>query len=182
MATREREKVSWFRRMLGKTDDEFNEFEDIIDDEILNNIGDVDLDGENLLEDDDMFNDKEEATVDLQKNQQQDKGKDLQINLIDKGSDLVAQALVPGTGENKINIDLNREMLTVTAESNEHCFEKEGDYLYEELIYGSFSRSILLPAEVEVEESKAEVKDGVLTITMPKIDKNARKKLQVKRR
>ena len=73
-------------------------------------------------------------------------------------------------------------MLTITTGTNEHCIEKDGDYLYEELSFGSFSRSILLPAEIEVEDAKAEVRDGVLTIEMPKIDKAAHKKLSVKKR
>ena len=70
---------------------------------------------------------------------------DLQINLVDSGDTLIAQALVPGVDEGKIEIDLNREMLTITAGSNEHCVRTDGDYLYEELSFGSFSRSVLLP-------------------------------------
>ena len=107
---------------------------------------------------------------------------DLQINLVDKGKTLVAQAIVPGLSEEEIDIDLNREMITISAQSNDHCIESDGDYLYEELSFGSFSRSILLPAEVEVEESKAEVRDGILKVTMPKIDKTVRRKIDVKKK
>lgn len=175
MVTKNTKKSSWLNRLFGRSvsDDDFEDFDEISD-EVFD-----EMDGE--FDDDmgdDIFDDGSRSLT-------PEKGggaEDLQINLVDKGDVLVAQALVPGLEDNEIDIDLNREMLTITTNSNEHCIESGGDYLYEELVFGSFARSILLPAEIEVEESKAEAKDGVLTIEMPKIDKAARKKLSIKKR
>lgn len=180
MASDDKEKTSWFMRVLGRGkgayDEEFEEIDldDTLDDEFVDTM-DEEID---LESDSDVFGDSEDVSVPTRKSGTED----LQINLVDKEDTLVAQAIVPGIEEDKIDIDLNREMLTITTESNNHCVEKEGDYLYEELLFGSFSRSVLLPAEVEVEDAKAEVKDGVLTIVMPKIDKEARRKLSVKKK
>ena len=170
MVAERKKKRSLVSRMFGK-DDDMDDLLEELDDELLAEIDDDDAIDEDLFE--------EEKRVPIENKQGVD---DLQINLIDKGDELVAQALVPGLDENDIEVDLNREMLTISAESNEQHAETDGDYLYEEVKFGSFSRSILLPAEVEVEDSKAEVRDGILRVSMPKIDKEAHKKLSVKKK
>ena len=161
-------KVSFIDRVLGRGEyyDEFDEMEDVDVDEYNDELDDEEYEEEEEMRD-------ENSSEGMQ---------DLQINLVDKGKTLVAQAIVPGLGEDEIDIDLNREMITISAHSNDHCVESDGDYLYEELSFGSFSRSILLPAEVDVDGSKAEVRDGILNITMPKIDKSVRKKIGVKKK
>ena len=174
MIARNKKRSSWVGRLFGKddTEDAFEDFNEMGDD-VLDE-ADEDLEDE-LGED--IFD--ESPTPLARKN---DAAEDLQINLLDKGDMLVAQSLVPGLDEDEIDVDLNREMLTITTSSNERCVETGGDYLYEELFFGSFARSILLPAEIEVEDSKAVVKDGILTVEMPKIDKAARKKLSIKKK
>jgi HSP20 family protein len=57
----------------------------------------------------------------------------------------------------------------------------DNDYVHREVSWGSFSRTISLPAEVEVEEADASERHGILTIRLPKIDKERQTKLQVKR-
>lgn len=56
----------------------------------------------------------------------------------------------------------------------------EPDYFFRELFWGSFSRRILLPQEIDVEASSANSKDGLLTIILPKLDKARQTKLKVK--
>ena len=157
---------------MGRGNDEelYDEFEEIEDELPEEEFEDEVFDDEELLE--------EDGTRQVAVND----GQDLQINLVDKGKMLVAQAFVPGLADSDIDIDLTREMLTITTESNNGYVEQDGDYLYEELFFGTFSRSILLPTEVEVEEAKAEVRDGILTVVMPKINKAARKKVSVKKK
>ena len=163
-------KVSFFDRILGRGEYYEDEFDDM--DGAEADAYEEEFDDDEEYEEEDGMVEKDKA----------DGMQDLQINLVDKGKTLVAQAIVPGLSEEEIDIDLNREMITISAQSNDHCVESDGDYLYEELSFGTFSRSILLPAEVDVEESKAEVRDGVLKVTMPKIDKSVRKKIGVKKK
>ncbi len=171
-------KISIMNRILGRDRkyDDFDDFEEIDEMDLDTDMtDDYDREIENIME-----NDTEEDLVQRMPSDETDQ--DLQINLVDKSKKLIAQAVIPGLSEDQIDINLTREMLTISTNSNDHCIEKGGDYLYEELIFGSFSRSILLPAEVEVEESTAEIKDGILTINMPKINKAAQKKLGVKKK
>ena len=163
---------SWVDRLMGRGRfDEYDRLEEI----------EEDIPEEEFYEEDDLFDEAELLDATGEEESLNKQGQDLQINLVDKGKALIAQAFVPGLADSDIDIDLTREMLTITTESNDSCVERDGDYLYEELFFGTFSRSILLPTEVEVEEAKAEVRDGILTIVMPKINKAARKKLSVKK-
>lgn len=171
MVAKQRKKRSLFSRILGKEDDVDDLLEEI-DDRLLS-----ELEEEAESEEIDLFEEEKKLPVENRQGIE-----NMQINLVDKGDELIAQALVPGLDENDIEVDLNREMLTISTESNEKHAETDGDYLYEEVMFGSFSRSILLPSEVEVEDSKAEVRDGILSISMPKIDKEAHKKLSVKKK
>ena len=163
-------KISFIDRILGRGEyyDEFDDMED-----------GAEIEYDDELEEGEEY---EEEDDDMSEGNGSDGMRDLQINLVDKGKTLVAQAIVPGLSEDEIDIDLNREMITISAHSNDHCVESDGDYLYEELSFGTFSRSILLPSEVSVEESKAEVRDGILKVTMPKIDKTVRRKIDVKKK
>ena len=169
-------KVPFMQRLLGRGDryDEFEEFDEVdgnTQDNYEEEEYDDEIDNEMLDENEREMQQVGDITDD-----------DLQINLVDKGNTLVAQAIVPGLSEEEIDVNLNREMLTIRTQSNDHHLEKDGNYLYEEVSFGSFSRSILLPAEIEVDDSKAEVQDGVLKITMPKIDKTTHKKINVKKK
>lgn len=177
MPAKHKKNASWLDRLLGRDDRYEDELEEMGDEFDTFDDEETDEDLEDEFFDDDGGEKTTSAHHDGKKG-----AEELHINLVDKADLLIAQTLVPGLKENEIDIDLNREMLSITTNSNEHCVEKGGDYLYEELLFGSFSRSILLPAEIEVEESTAEVKDGVLTITMPKIDKAARKKIAIKKK
>lgn len=170
MVAERKKKRSLASRLFGR-DDPVDDLLEELDNELLADIDeDEDLDA-------DLFEEEKRVPV-----ENKEGVGDLQINLVDRGDELIAQALVPGLDEDDIKVDLNREMLTISAESNEQHAEKDGDYLYEEVRFGSFSRSVLLPAEVEVEDSKAEVRDGILRIVMPKIDKEAHKRLSVKKK
>jgi HSP20 family protein len=57
---------------------------------------------------------------------------------------------------------------------------QDEDYFHRELYWGSFSRTIMLPAEIEVEEAEAVEKHGLLILRLPKIDKNKQTRLKVR--
>jgi HSP20 family protein len=71
-------------------------------------------------------------------------------------------------------------MVTIRGKRME-SYDSEGeDFFHKELYWGSFSRTIVLPTEVEIEEAEASEKHGLLTLTLPKIDKNKQSKLKVR--
>ncbi len=71
-------------------------------------------------------------------------------------------------------------MVTIKGKREEAREVSEDDYFHRELYWGSFSRTILLPEEIDVEAAEATERHGLLMIKLPKIDKRRQTKLRVK--
>ncbi|MDE2021720.1 MAG: Hsp20/alpha crystallin family protein [Patescibacteria group bacterium] len=95
-------------------------------------------------------------------------------------SDIVIRAFVAGVRPDELNISISRDMVEIEGSRMEREQIAGPDYFTRELFWGSFSRTILLPQEVDVEASSASAKDGLLTIILPKLDKARQTKLRVK--
>jgi HSP20 family protein len=80
----------------------------------------------------------------------------------------IVTAELPGMSDKDIDISLSGDLLTVTGEKKEEKGEKDGNYFYSERSYGSFTRSIPLPRQIDADKVSASFKKGVLTITLPK--------------
>ena len=85
-----------------------------------------------------------------------------------------------GVRPDELNISISRDMVEIGGNRSEREQVSEPDYFTRELFWGSFSRTILLPQEVDVEACSANAKDGLLTIILPKLDKARQTKLRVK--
>jgi HSP20 family protein len=90
------------------------------------------------------------------------------------------KAEVPGIDAKDIDISLTGDVLTIKGEKKQEREEKEEDYHLVERSYGSFSRSVRLPAEVESNKIKASYKNGILNITLPKSEKVKAKEVKIK--
>ncbi len=135
---------------------------------------------DDFFDDDEEFEEKDE-NKENRKIEKKTQAKELLINLIDNGDELVAEAQIPGIEPDLIDINITREILSIETKEKEEKSVEEESYIYKELSFGSSSRSIMLPAEIEVEESSAKIKDGMLVITMPKINKKKERKLSVRK-
>lgn len=104
------------------------------------------------------------------------------VDVKEKEKELVVTAELPGMDADDIDISISDDVLTLRGEKKEEKEEKEGDYYYHELSYGSFHRDIPLPAEVDTDKVEADFKKGVLKIRLPKKPESQRKakKIQVK--
>jgi len=71
-------------------------------------------------------------------------------------------------------------MVVLEGSRDAHQDIPESDFFHQELFWGTFSRTILLPQEVDVDNSTAGAKDGLLTLILPKLDKARQTKLRVK--
>ncbi len=90
------------------------------------------------------------------------------------------RAFVAGVRPDELSISISRDMVVIEGSRMEREQVSEGDYFTRELFWGSFSRTILLPQEVDVDNSAASAKDGLLTLILPKLDKARQTKLRVK--
>jgi HSP20 family protein len=102
------------------------------------------------------------------------------LDLSETKDNFVVKAEVPGMDAKDISISLTGDVLTIKGEKKQEKEEKEEDYHVVERIYGSFSRSIRLPAEVESRKVEASYKHGILRITLPKSEKLKAKEVKIK--
>ncbi len=104
----------------------------------------------------------------------------LTVDVFQKPDEIVIKAIVAGVRPDDLDISITRDMVTIRGKREEHKEVERDDYFYKELYWGSFSRTILLPQEIDVELAEAQEKHGLLTIHLPKIDKGKQTKLKVR--
>lgn len=104
------------------------------------------------------------------------------IDVKESEKDISVTAELPGMDEKDIDVSLTRDSITIKGEKKEEKEEKRKDYYRMERSFGSFSRTIPLHAEIDMDKVKAEFKKGVLTVTLPKTAKAIKetKKIPVK--
>lgn len=104
----------------------------------------------------------------------------LPVDVHQTASDIIIRAFVAGVRPDELGISISRDMVEISGSRVEREQISGPDYFTQELFWGSFSRNILLPQEIDVESSSASAKDGLLTIILPKLDKARQTKLKVK--
>jgi HSP20 family protein len=101
------------------------------------------------------------------------------IEVIDKKDKYVIKAELPGMEEADIDVSITGNLLTVKGEKCTETKTDEDRYYYQECSYGSFSRTIPLPSEVNEDKAEAEYDNGVLEISLPKLIEIQTKKVSV---
>ena len=105
---------------------------------------------------------------------------ELPVDVYNRENEIIVKTMVAGIRPENLDIDITRSMVSIkgTRQVSEEVDEK--DYYHKELYWGTFARTVTLPEEIDVEESEATEKNGLLTIRLPKIDKAKQNKLKVK--
>ncbi len=107
---------------------------------------------------------------------------ELAVDIYQTPDYIVVKALVAGVQPSSIDIALTREMLTISGTRADEKEVDDENYFQKELYWGSFSRTILLPEEIDVDMAEASEKHGILMIRLPKINKRRETKLKVRTR
>ena len=105
---------------------------------------------------------------------------ELTIDVYQTSSDIIVQTMVAGVQPDNLSITITRDMITIRGKREENQSIEKDNYFVQELYWGSFSRTISLPEEVDPEEAEAIEKHGLLIIRLPKLDKNRETKLKIK--
>ena len=104
----------------------------------------------------------------------------LTVDMWQTPSEIVIQTIVGGAKPDELDVSISHEMVTIRGKrSNTHTVSSN-DYFYQELFWGTFSRTILLPQEVDADNAEATMKNGLLTIRLSKLDKTRTQRLKVK--
>ena len=105
---------------------------------------------------------------------------ELGVDVYQTNDAIVIQAMVAGVASEDLSVSVTREMVTIKGKREAPKGILSENYFYQELYWGAFSRTILLPAEVETEEVEATERRGLLTIKLPKIDKGRVQSIKIK--
>ncbi|HXV27301.1 MAG TPA: Hsp20/alpha crystallin family protein [Candidatus Paceibacterota bacterium] len=103
----------------------------------------------------------------------------LTVDVFKDDGDIVIQSTIAGATTQDIDISILNDMVTIRGTRQPEKEVKSADYFYQELYWGPFSRSIILPEEVDAEAAKASMKNGILTVRLPTMEKSKTKKLKI---
>ncbi len=101
------------------------------------------------------------------------------VDVVERDDDILVKAELPGVDKKDLDISVTDNTLTIKATTREETEKEEGEYHRREIVSGTFARSIVLPAEVDGDKAKATFKDGLLELTIPKVTKARRRKIEV---
>lgn len=104
----------------------------------------------------------------------------LGIDLFETPVEVIVKTMIPGVRKEDIDISLSRDMLTIRGERKDEKTISEDDYHYKELYWGTFSRTVKLPHEVDIDRAEALESQGMLTLRLPRIDRERKASLKVK--
>lgn len=102
------------------------------------------------------------------------------VDVHETEAEIVVTAEVPGLKAEEVDISISNDVLTIRGEKKGEREEKGRNYHVVERSYGSFHRSVPLPAAVDSEKATASCKEGVLTVSLPKVEKAKAKKIDIK--
>jgi len=104
---------------------------------------------------------------------------ELAIDLFETKDELVFQAAIGGVKASDLDISIANDMITIKGKRDQSEEEKIEEIYYQECFWGPFSRAIILPQEINADKAKATIKNGLLSIRLPKILKTKKKTLEI---
>lgn len=105
---------------------------------------------------------------------------ELAVDVYQTPENIFIKTMVSGVKPEDLDVAITRDMVTIGGKREEARTAGDDDYFLKELYWGEFSRTILLPAEIEPENAEAYEKHGLLIIRLPKVNKDKQTKLRVK--
>jgi HSP20 family protein len=105
---------------------------------------------------------------------------ELTVDIYDKGDTIVIQSTVAGVKPEDLDVSITNDSVTIRGRRERHEEITEDRYYYKELFWGVFSRSVILPEEIDEDAAEASLKHGLLTLRLPKKRRGVVQKLKVK--
>lgn len=159
---------------------------------------DVDMEAEELgPEDEDMQEQEQEMVVEEDGDQEEveaprqavkegneewlnDFEGQLNIDMYQTKDNVIIKSTIAGVRPDDIDITVANDMVTIKGSRRKDEVISGDDYFYQECYWGNFSRSVIIPVDIDSEQIEADLKDGILTVIIPKAAKAKTKKVRVK--
>lgn len=101
------------------------------------------------------------------------------VDIIERDEDILMKAELPGIKKEDLDISVTDNSVSISATKSEEKEEKRGEYYRREISRGMISRTVALPANIDSEKVEATFKDGVLELTLPKVERSKRRSIEV---
>lgn len=105
---------------------------------------------------------------------------ELSVDVYQTADDIIVRAMIPGVRKDDMDISISRDSITIRGNRKEDKNIDDRDFVIRELYWGAFSRTVRLPHEVDIEHAEATENQGLLTIKLPRVDKERQTKLRIK--
>ena len=106
-------------------------------------------------------------------------GRTPNVDVIDRDGEILVKAELPGVEKKDLDISLTKNTVTIKGITRHQEEVEKGDYYRCEISGGSYMRMVTLPADIDEDKAKAKFKDGVLELTLPKVEKAHRRTIKV---
>ena len=111
---------------------------------------------------------------------EEEKDAELTVDVFQTPDTIVIKAMVAGVDPDDLDVSITRDLITIRGKRKEERAVRDEDFFVRELYWGSFSRTITLPEEIDVDNAEAVEKHGLLILKLPKVDKGRQTKLKIK--
>ena len=109
-----------------------------------------------------------------------DQAGELVVDVFETNADFVVLAAIAGVQIKDIDISLEKDMMVISGDRPDPHDNPEKKYFYQECYWGPFSRKVVLPENIDIDQADAQMDHGVLTIKIPKVESDAKAKLGIK--
>ncbi|HEB01504.1 MAG TPA: Hsp20/alpha crystallin family protein [Candidatus Portnoybacteria bacterium] len=104
----------------------------------------------------------------------------LTIDVYQTESDIIIKSTIAGVKPEDVEVTITNDMVTIKGRREKDEEIKGEDYYYQECYWGAFSRSVILPVDIDSQKAEAVMKNGILTVQLPKADKAKTRKIRIK--
>ena len=107
-------------------------------------------------------------------------GKMPKVDVIERDDEVVVKAELPGVEKKDLDVSVTENSVTIKGTTSHEEKEEKGNYYRCEISRGAYARTVALPSYVDADKAKASFKDGVLELTLPKVEKSKRRSIEIK--
>jgi HSP20 family protein len=105
---------------------------------------------------------------------------ELVVDIFETSAEFVVMSAIAGVTIKDLDISIEKDMMIIKGDRQNPHNNNEKNYFCQECYWGPFSKKVVLPENIKVEDASAEMDKGVLTVKFPKTEKNSREKLGIK--
>lgn len=105
---------------------------------------------------------------------------ELAVDLYETQNYLILRSAIAGVKPEDIDISIEKDVLTIKGKRDEPNNQEKKSFFFQECYFGPFSREVILPVEVDNSRAKAEIVNGILMIKIPKLQREKKRKIEIK--